>query len=215
MKKKIKLAIVDDHSIVIDGLELLLSFKAHISIQKSYLDGNLLIQDLKDNAIEEPHIILMDLLMPTISGIDCATLIKKEFPHIKIVILSMEVDAKNIHYLINTIGVEGYLNKTVRRKELINCLDLVQQGYIYLSQEAENCLENFREKLIVQDAIKISNREKEIIKLMLEGNTNAEIAQKLFIAESTVETHRKNIYRKTDTHSVLKLNILVNELNLL
>lgn len=214
MNEKTKLVIVDDHSIVIDGLELLLSLENHLILLQSYLDGNNFIQDLRANKIA-PTIVLMDLLMPNISGLDCAKIIKKEFPEIKIIILSMELEAKNINQLINKIGVEGYLNKTVRRKELLDCIALVEKGYIYLSKEAEFVLENYREKLIKNDEIKLSAREKEIIGLMIIGNTNAEIANKLFIAESTVETHRKNIYRKTDTHSVPKLNLLVNELELL
>ncbi|MBS1571101.1 MAG: response regulator transcription factor [Bacteroidetes bacterium] len=214
MNEKTKLVIVDDHSIVIDGLELLLSLENHLLLLQSYLDGNNFIQDLRANKIA-PTIVLMDLLMPNISGLDCAKIIKKEFPEIKIIILSMELETKNINQLINKIGVEGYLNKTVRRKELLDCIALVEKGYIYLSKEAEFVLENYREKLIKNDEIKLSAREKEIIGLMIIGNTNAEIANKLFIAESTVETHRKNIYRKTDTHSVPKLNLLVNELELL
>lgn len=214
MDEKINIIILDDHAIIVDGLKLLLSFEKKIEVIKTYTNGVELLENLKNNIII-PDIILMDLLMPTISGLECSTIIKKEFPKIKIVILSMESDAKTIHQLINHIGVEGYLNKSVSKKELADCLDLVSKGYIYLSEEAETCFENYKEKLFQNEHIKLSPREKDIVKLMIVGNTNTEISQKLFISESTVETHRKNIYRKTDTHSVPKLTLLVNELNLL
>lgn len=214
MSERYKIAIVDDHNIIIDGLSLLLSFENNLEMVKSYNDGYKLIEDIRSGSIII-DLILMDLVMPTISGIECSKLLKKEFPKIKIMILSMNCDAKVINELINKIGVEGYLNKSVSRKELVESIDLVKKGYIHLSNEANQCLENYREKLIQNDHIKLSSREKDIVKLMMEGFTNREISEKLFISESTVETHRKNIYRKTDTHSLTKLIQLVNDLDLL
>lgn len=214
MSEKYKIGIVDDHNIIIDGLEMLLSFEKDIEISKTYNDGYELIEDIRNNNVQF-DLILMDLMMPKISGLDCSKILKKEFPQINIMILSMNCDAKVINELINNIGVEGYLNKSVSRKELIESIDLVRKGYIHLSNEANQCLENYREKLIQNEHIKLSSREKEIVHLMMEGFTNREISEKLFISESTVETHRKNIYRKTDTHSLPKLIQLVRDLDLL
>lgn len=214
MSEKYKVAIVDDHNIIIDGLSMLLSFENNLEIIKSYNDGYKLIEDLRNGRISL-DLILMDLVMPTISGLECSKLIKKEFPKIKIMILSMNCDAKVINELINKIGVEGYLNKSVSRKELIESINLVKNGYIHLSKEANESFDHYREKLIQNDHIKLSPREKEIVDLMINGYTNKEISEKLFISESTVETHRKNIYRKTDTHNLTKLLQLVHELDLL
>lgn len=214
MSEKYKVAIVDDHNIIIDGLSMLLSFENNLEIIKSYNDGYKLIEDLRNGRISL-DLILMDLVMPTISGLECSKLIKKEFSKIKIMILSMNCDAKVINELINKIGVEGYLNKSVSRKELIESIDLVRKGYIHLSKEANESFDHYREKLIQNEHIKLSPREKEIVDLMINGFTNKEISEKLFISESTVETHRKNIYRKTDTHSLTKLLQLVHELDLL
>lgn len=214
MSEKYKIGIVDDHNIIIDGLEMLLSFEKDIEISKTYNDGYELIEDIRNNNVQF-DLILMDLMMPKISGLDCSKILKKEFPQIKIMILSMNCDAKVINELINNIGVEGYLSKSVSRKELVESIDLVRKGYIHLSNEANLCLENYREKLIQNEHIKLSSREKDIVKLMMEGFTNREISEKLFISESTVETHRKNIYRKTDTHSLPKLIQLVRDLDLL
>ncbi len=211
---KVKIAIVDDHSIVIDGMVLLLSFEKKIEIQSTYTNGFQLIKKLRENS-NHPDILLLDLLMPEISGVECSEIIKKEFPHIKIIVLTMECDTKVIHQLIHHIGVEGFLNKSLSRKDLLDCVDLVSRGYYYITKEVETCLENYREKIIQNDHIKLSNREKEIVKHLMQGYTNMEIAEKLFISESTVETHRKNIYRKTDTHNIPKLINLVNDLDLL
>lgn len=214
MSEKYKIGIVDDHNIIIDGLEMLLSFEKDIEISKTYNDGYELIEDIRNSNVQF-DLILMDLMMPKISGLDCSKILKKEFPQIKIMILSMNCDAKVINELINNIGAEGYLSKSVSRKELVESIDLVRKGYIHLSNEANQCLENYREKLIQNEHIKLSSREKDIVKLMMEGFTNREISEKLFISESTVETHRKNIYRKTDTHSLPKLIQLVRDLDLL
>lgn len=209
-----RIAIVDDHNIIIDGLKLLLSFEKDIEIVASYNDGYQLIEDLRMGSINT-DLVMLDLMMPKINGIECSKMLKQEFPNIKIMILSMNCEAKIINDLINNIGVEGYLNKSVSRQELVEGITLIRNGYVHLSREASESLDNYREKLIQNDHIKLSAREKEIIQLMLGGNSNKEISEKLFISESTVETHRKNIYRKTDTHSLTKLLHLVQEMDLL
>lgn len=214
MEKKYQLAIVDDHNIIIDGLVMLLGFEKSIEITKTYNDGYQLIEELQTGTIK-PDMILLDLMMPKINGLACSKMLKKEFPAIKIIILSMNCDAKIINELINNIGVEGYFNKSISRQELVDGISLIRNGYIHLSKEAAECMDNYREKLIQNEQIKLSAREKEIVQLMMNGFTNREIAAQLFISESTVETHRKNIYRKTETHSLPKLIQLVNDLNLL
>lgn len=212
--QKMDIVIIDDHNIIIEGIEMLLSLEKNINILKTYNDGNQFLQDLR-NTVLKPEIILMDLMMPTISGFDCAKIIRHEFPEIKIIILSMNCDEKVVFQLIKKIGISGYLSKKTSRKELVSALENVRLGYIHLSDEAEIALNKFEKKLIYYPEIKLSAREKEIVNLMIKGLLNREIANQLFISESTVETHRKNIYRKTEAHSVPKLIQIVNELNLL
>lgn len=209
-----KTVIIDDHNIIIEGIEMLLSFEKNIEILKTYNDGYDFLADLRGSKVV-PDIVLMDLMMPTISGLDCSKILKKEFPHIKIIILSMNCDEKVVYDLIEKIGVEGYLSKKISRKELVSALDDVKRGYNHLSEEAENALAEFKKRIVEYPEIKLSVREKEIVNLMIKGNTNREIGEKLFISESTVETHRKNIYRKTEAGSLPKLIQIVNELNLL
>lgn len=193
---------------------MLLGFEKDIKILKSYNDGYDFLDDLRTNKIV-PDVVLMDLMMPTISGLECSKILKKEFPEIKIIILSMNCDEKVVYDLIEKIGVEGYLSKKISRKELVAALNDVKLGYIHLSDEASRALSEFKKRIFEYPEIKLSAREKEIVALMMKGNTNREIAEKLFISESTVETHRKNVYRKTDAHSLPKLIQIVQELNLL
>ena len=209
-----KICIVDDHRIIIEGIELLLSLEKDISIINNYEDGNELLHDLEIGKAS-PDIVLMDLYMPAINGMECAKLLKKNFPDIKIIILSMNSEDAIVHDLIEKIGVEGYLSKKIDRTELTKALKIVQSGGVYLSQEADSALSRFKRKLIDYPTIKLSSREKEVVQLMIDGFMNKEIASRLFISESTVETHRKNIYRKTETHSLPKLIQLVADLKLL
>ena len=209
-----KVVIVDDHNIIIEGLEMLLGFEKNVEIEKTYQDGYDFLTDLR-NQLVNPEIVLMDLMMPTINGLELSKILKKEFPKIRIIVLSMNCDAKMVYELIEKNGVEGYLSKKIKRTELSTALKDVTSGYIHLSEEATKSLEAFKKKIIEYPEIKLSAREKEIVKEMMNGLTNREISEKLFISESTVETHRKNIYRKTEAHSLPKLIQMVNDLNLL
>ncbi len=209
-----KVVIVDDHNIIIEGLEMLLGFEKNVEIEKTYQDGYDFLTDLR-NQLVNPEIVLMDLMMPTINGLELSKILKKEFPKIRIIVLSMNCDAKMVYELIEKNGVEGYLSKKIKRTELSAALKDVKSGDIHLSEEATKSLEAFKKKIIEYPEIKLSAREKEIVKEMMNGLTNREISEKLFISESTVETHRKNIYRKTEAHSLPKLIQMVNDLNLL
>lgn len=208
------IVIIDDHNIIIEGIEMLLSLEKNISILKTYNDGNDFLEDLRRNVLK-PEIVLIDLMMPSINGFDCSKIIRQEFPEIKIIVLSMNCDDKVVYELIKKVGISGYLSKKINRKELVSALEDVRLGYRHLSSEAELAINRFEKKLIEYPEIKLSSREKEIVNLMIKGLLNREIADQLFISESTVETHRKNIYRKTEAHSVPKLIQVVNALNLL
>ena len=209
-----KIAIVDDHQIIIDGIEMLLGLEKNIAILKTYTDACDFLLDMRAAQIN-PDLLLMDLMMPTMNGFECAKVLKQEFPNLKIIILSMNCDPKVVYELVEKIKIEGYLSKNVNRQNLVHALQEVQLGYIHLSEEAEMALKQFQRKIIDYPKIILTAREKQIVKLMIDGLTNKEISNALFISESTVETHRKNIYRKTETHSLPKLIQVVANLNLL
>ena len=209
-----KIAIVDDHQIIIDGIEMLLGLEKNIAILKTYTDACDFLLDMREGKIN-PDLLLMDLMMPKMNGFECAKVLKQEFPNLKIIILSMNCDPKVVYELVEKIKIEGYLSKNVNRQSLVRALQEVQLGYIHLSEEAEMALNQFKRKIIDYPQIILTAREKQIVKLMIDGLTNKEISNALFISESTVETHRKNIYRKTETHSLPKLIQAVANLNLL
>ena len=209
-----KIAIVDDHQIIIDGIEMLLGLEKNIAILKTYTDACDFLLDMREGNIN-PDLLLMDLMMPTMNGFECEKVLKQELHNLKIKILTMNSDTKVVYELVEKIKIEGYLSKNVNRQDLVKALQDVQLGYIHLSDEAEMALKQFQRKIIDYPQIILTAREKQIVKLMIDGLTNKEISNALFISESTVETHRKNIYRKTETHSLPKLIQVVANLNLL
>lgn len=205
MSKTINIILVDDHRLVIEGLTLLLEDQNHIHILQSFFSGKELLDYLPDHH-HEVDLIFLDLKMPGISGLECVTTIKSQFPDIKIAILSMEDDADLIYRLLNHYQVNAYLSKGIRRKELLDAIYQIMNNNLYISDDIEKILNNYRIKLIEQDQLNLTAREKEVADLMCKGLTNEKIADKLFISVATVATHRKNIYRKTDTHNIGQLN---------
>lgn len=209
-----KIAIVDDHQIIIDGIEMLLGLENDIHITRTYTDGTDLLQDLRSGQVVA-DLILTDLLMPNLTGYECARILKKEFPALKVIVLSMTCDPKTIYELVDKIGIDGYLSKKINRAELVQALHDARRGDLHLSDEAAEALTKFRHRIIDSPVTILSAREKQVVRLMIEGLMNREIAAHLCISESTVETHRKNIYRKTETNSVPRLMQAVHDLDLL
>lgn len=210
----INIAILDDHQIVIDGLKLLLENEQDLTVALSNTNGFALLGQLEtlDTSID---IALIDLTMPVISGYESSIMLKDQFPEIKIIILSMNNDAKTIYELIENADIKGFLPKSVNKSELVEAIKKVNNGGNYFSEDILKELENCRLNAVEKDGLMLSTREIEIIKLISRGLTNKEIASELFISEFTVSTHRKNIFRKTKTHNVASLLALAAKLNLL
>lgn len=210
----INIAILDDHQIVIDGLKLLLENEQDLTVALSNTNGFALLGQLEtlDTNID---IALIDLTMPVISGYESSIMLKDQFPEIKIIILSMNNDAKTIYELIENADIKGFLPKSVNKSELVEAIKKVNNGGNYFSEDILKELENCRLNAVEKDGLMLSTREIEIIKLISRGLTNKEIASELFISEFTVSTHRKNIFRKTKTHNVASLLALATKLNLL
>lgn len=214
MMKKINVAILDDHQIVIDGLKLLLEKSERIKVGIEHTYGFELLKSLRDdkNSID---ILLLDLMMPVMSDQECALMVRQEFPQIKIIILSMNNDGKTVSGLIEQADIRGFLPKSVNKNELIEAIENVFDGKHYFSEEILEELKLYGNRKQQKEDLKLSLRELEIIKLIAKGLTNKQIAGELFISEKTVETHRKNIFRKTSTHNVGSLLHLVKRLGIL
>lgn len=195
-EKKIKIFLVDDHKIFVRGVATLLGSEAAIEIAGFAFDGKEAIEFLRNNAVE---LVITDVQMPVMSGIELTRLIKEEFPEVRVIGLSMFDKAEIIHELV-TAGAEGYLLKDIEKSELVHAIKEVAGGNTYYSGGvAESLMKTLQNKDL------LTRREKEIIRLIAEENTNAMIAGKLFISEYTVESHRKNIFRKTQAKSIVGL----------
>lgn len=203
MKKgKIKIAIVDDHQIVIDGLISLLDDNNKFSIQTHTTSAKKMLKLLDEFEVD---VLLTDIMMPEMNGQELSKIVRKDFPHIKILALSMSGSGEIVDAMINESDISGYVLKNIGKEELTHALEKIANGGIYFGEEVLKELE--RHSNIKKDNVEahLTAREIEIVKLIEKEFSNKDIADHLFISERTVETHRKNIFRKTKTNSVIGL----------
>lgn len=201
MKEKIiRIAIVDDHQIVIDGIVSLLKNNPQFSVVAHATSANKMLQLLLQIKVD---VLITDILMPEMNGQQFAKKIKQLFPSIKIFALSMSGQAEVVNEMINEADIVGYVLKNIAKEELTQAIKKVAAGGIYFSESVLNELSRFSEMKIKNEEVHITNREIEIIRLIEKEFSNKQIAEMLFISERTVETHRKNIMRKTNTSNVL------------
>lgn len=209
--KLINIAILDDHQIVIDGLKLLLETESSIKVVLEENNGFALMDKLstRDYAID---VLLMDLVMPIISGDEVAMMMQEKFPEIKIIVLSMSNDGHMILKLIEQTEIKGYIPKSINKIALIEAIRKVFNGGSCFSDEILNEAEKYAKARKTEQDYGLTDREKTIIRYIAQGRTNKEIGSILFISEFTVATHRKNILKKTNTHNVGALIDLANKL---
>jgi DNA-binding NarL/FixJ family response regulator len=205
---KIKIMLVDDHQIVRDGIKALLSTEDSIQIIDEASDGDELLSKLRN---KKPDILIMDISMPKMSGIELLKIVSKEYPDIKVLILSMYT---NEDFVFNAVksGAMGYLPKNTSRKILIEAIQTIYAGEEYFSKEISNIiLKSYIKKAQKYDDSSdrkremLSIRELEILKLVAEGKSNQEIAEKLFISIRTVESHKNHIMQKMELKSTVDL----------
>lgn len=193
----IRLALLDDHQIVIDGLKLLLKDDSQFQV---ILESTNSADFLEKITHTEVDIVITDIMLPgQVNGIEVSRHIKIHHPDIRILALTMNEDSKIVYELIEVIKIDGFLSKAAGRDELISAITQINNGKVYISDEANKMIHCYSQIQNEQQRIKISGRELEIVACIEHRLTNKQIAEKLFISERTVETHRKNIYRKTDT----------------
>jgi len=207
MSNKIKLLIVDDHQIVRDGLISLLSGTENLEIIGASSGFLNLIDSIKQ---KKPDIIIMDISMPEKSGIEITDIITQDFPDVKVLVLSMYI---NEDFIINALraGAKGYLPKNTTKNELIEAIYTVYKGEEYFSKPISDIiLKSYVKKIKTDEEINpkdntLSIRETEILKLFVEGLSNAEIADKLFISVRTVESHKNHIMQKMGFKSTVEM----------
>jgi DNA-binding NarL/FixJ family response regulator len=198
--RRIKVVLVDDHHIVLDGLESLLQQEPEFHVVASLHSGEEVLELLKS---QQPHILLTDFSLPGISGIDFVRQVRKLYPQIRIIVLSMHDEAHIIKSVLKE-GIEGYLLKNIQHSELKSAIRHVAQGLPYVSPEVTRLLMDEMNKPKDEPEL-LTERELDVLRLIAKELSNKEIADKLFISERTVETHRKNIFRKTKTSSLVGL----------
>lgn len=201
-KEKISLAVVDDHQIVIDGLKSLLHGQEGFQVAIECTQPEMMCELLAKKQVD---ILLTDVMMPGMNGAELAKEVRKQFPEIKILALSMSGQGDLVNQMIDESDISGYVLKNIGKQELIKALDKIAKGGIYFSEEVLKEMERASELKKDEEEAHLTGREIEIIQLIEKEMTNKQIAETLFLSERTVETHRKNIFRKTNTSSVIGL----------
>jgi len=194
---KTRLFIVDDHYLVIEGIRSLLQAEEDIEWVGHATNGDSCLAFLES---DQPDVILMDISMPGISGIDLCRLVKKKYPGIRILGLSTFNQRSFVEKMIES-GANGYVLKNASKEELLKAIHAAKSFKTYLSFDAVQALRSRDKKQIPI----LTRREKEILEQIAEGLTNQEIAEKLFISPTTVDTHRKNLLVKFEAKNVASL----------
>lgn len=194
MSKKTKIAIVDDHQLVLEGLHLMLNGRQHIKVCGLFKSINEVLQFMVNDQVD---VILLDINMPEMNGIEGCKLIRKKNKDVKIIGLSM-IGEINLIKLMLKNGANGYLHKNCDREEIEYAISQVMQDKLYLSDDiAQSILvDRHSENYPTSPFPKLSRREEEVLRLVVDEKTTQEIADKLFISFGTVETHRRNIMIK-------------------
>ena len=205
MSNAIKLFIVDDHQMLIEGIKSLLQDQTTIEIIGSANSAELCKQYF---ITQTADVILMDINLPDSSGIDLTAYLLKKYPKLKIIALSTFTQGTYVRKMMEN-GAKGYLLKNASKFEILKAIETVHLGNTYLTHEAHEALKyeiNLQKKLP-----KITKREKEVLILIVEGLTNNQIADKLFISIDTVDSHRKNLYSKLNVNNTAMLIGFVND----
>jgi len=202
----IKLFLVDDHNIVLDGLRALLTGHSDIIITGEAGNGDILFELLNSR---QPDIILMDISLPGTSGIELCRMVKEKYPDLKVLFLSMYTSEEFVFNALKA-GASGYLPKNISQNELLTAIRIIYAGGDYFSEAiSDMILKSFVRKSRNNDhddpGELLSKRELEILKLFAGGHSNSEISEKLFISIRTVESHKNHIMQKLNLKSTVDL----------
>ncbi|MBX2962384.1 MAG: response regulator transcription factor [Cyclobacteriaceae bacterium] len=199
IQKHMKTVLIDDHTILLDGIRALLEREGEHEILATATNAEEGLDLLRQH---KPDLLITDFNLPGMDGLSLIRRVKQLFPEMKIVVLSMHDETHLVKEILKE-GVNAYILKKDSHKELLEALRQVYDGKVFLSDEINKMLikslNNPDENRLLTD------REREILKLIAKEYSNKQIAEELFISERTVETHRKNIFRKTGTTSLVGL----------
>lgn len=204
----IRIAIADDHALVAEGIRNSLAQVEGFEILTVATNGQEVLEFIETNLVD---IALLDIDMPKVNGIECAREIARYHKEVKVLMLSMHQEKSMIKKLMD-IGVKGYLLKTIPTEDLIEAINTIHEGGRYFGDEINATLASEDGDRPIKPLIEksplikeLTNREKEIIKLITKGLSNPQIAEKLFISPKTVDTHRTNLMKKLGVNNVAGL----------
>jgi DNA-binding NarL/FixJ family response regulator len=194
-----KIFLTDDHAMLLGGLIKILSTEDDLEVIGSAQS----VKETYDKLTRTtPDLLITDYNLPDGDGLEIARMVKRKYPAVKVLILSMHDESHLVHEILKE-GVDGYILKKDSHNELLTAVRAIKDGKVYLSSDINKLLikglnDSGEQKLL-------TDREREILKLIAKEYTNKNIAEELFISERTVETHRKNIFRKTGTNNLVGL----------
>lgn len=202
---KIKLAIVDDHPLVIEGLKSLVKSYEYIRVVGSFASGQGILDFLEHSKVD---IVLLDINLPDMNGIEVCEAIRKGYQSVDVIGLSTYGERSIVNQMIAK-GAKGYLLKNVTESELIQAIKKVYRGSHYYGNEVQQAMADTIFHTL-GEIPRLTKREKQVLKLIVSGKTSSEIAQDLYISQLTVETHRRNLMKKmnaTNTASLVRIAI--------
>ncbi len=201
---KIEVFIVDDHKLVTDCISLFLKGSDKVEVTGIAHGGQEVLGLLEKKV---PNVILLDISMPEMTGIEATEKIKKKYPDIKVLILSMHSDYNNISDAIDA-GADGYVPKDVTAEELVEAIITVDEGKNFFHTSiSDEIIKNYATKRKKSSTLipQLTKRELEVLKLFAEGYNNNEIAQRLFLSVRTIESHKNHILQKTSMKNSVEL----------
>ncbi|UCH42760.1 MAG: response regulator transcription factor [Dehalococcoidales bacterium] len=200
--KKISVLIADDHTLVRDGIRSLLALVANIEVVGEARNGKEAVEKTRDLA---PDVVLMDLAMPVMTGLDATRRIRREFPRTRVLALTQYDDSEYVIPVIEA-GARGFVSKMAAFSELTSAIQAVYNGDSYLSPSAaaalvEECQEKTGSEGGKDPYQQLTEREREVLKLVVEGHTTRQIADALVISPKTVEWHKTSLMNKLNIHN--------------
>ncbi|MDB2606950.1 response regulator transcription factor [Zobellia sp.] len=201
---KYNLIIADDHKMFIDGVLSILSDAPEFSVATTAKNGAQVLKYLDINGVNDLHLLITDLSMPEMDGIELNRIVKEKYSTLKTLVVSMHIDGNMIEQLIQN-NVDGYVPKNAEKDELLSAMRTIVKGEKYFSQEIKRAYTDAMFQNKKQEEVHLTDREKEVLKLIADEYTTQEIADELFLSKHTIESYRKNLISKLQVKNLAGL----------
>lgn len=196
--------IADDHQMFIDGLLSILHEDNELNVTTTFKNGAQVLKFLEINGPQQLHLLITDLTMPEVDGIKLNSIVKDKYPTLKTLVVSMHIDGGMIDQLIKN-NVDGYVPKNAEKDELLQAIRTILKGGTYFSSDIKKAYTDAMFENRKHEEIHLTDREKEVLKLIAEEYTTQEIADSLFLSKHTIESYRKNLIAKLQVKNLAGL----------